>query len=351
MPDERIPILPMPIRAVTGPLPDDVLSFLETTVSPRGREHWAWKYARTSKESPAAFYWEDDGGQILGFLGLMRTRLIDGLNRAHDAAWFVDWHAAPGTASGVGIALLRKAEASAGILLTLQGTAYTRSILPRLGWHEARRAATWVRPLSGHFLASYLRQHAPAPLRGLASVAEAAGPLLRLAPHPFRSDTTVRDSANALAEIVDQVFSRHGHEFEPLLGRDQEYVQHFCSEFPEGGYRVLAARSGHGTEGYAIWRIDRDRHGLRRGRLVDLLWRRRDLDLGESLVREACREMQQAGADYVECVASVEDLEDILRHLRFRVRQPVSLWYHRLPAEALPARWYITLLDCDRAYR
>ena len=35
-----------------------------------------------------------------------------------------------------------------------------------------------------------------------------------------------------------------------------------------------------------------------------------------------------------------------------RRRQAVPVWYHRLPAEApKPDAWFVTYLDCDRAYR
>ncbi|HSQ00120.1 MAG TPA: hypothetical protein VL049_23095, partial [Candidatus Dormibacteraeota bacterium] len=142
------------ITALEQPIPDDVLAFLDDTVSPRGRRHWQWKYGRGSTDQPAAFYWRDADGRVLGFIGLMHTAL-HAAGGVHPAAWFVDWYVAPGQ-PGIGMGLLRKAEAAAGILLTLQGSADTRQILPRLGWKESTTPVTWVRPLSRRFVAAWL---------------------------------------------------------------------------------------------------------------------------------------------------------------------------------------------------
>ena len=135
-----------------------LLHELEHEVAPRGREHWLWKYRTATAEAESAYYWQEDDGSVLGFIGLMRTALQTSGGR-HSAAWFVDWHVRPGAKGvGVGIGLLRKAEASAGVLLTLQGSADTQKILPRLGWKQSSSPTTWLRPLSGRFMSSWLQR-------------------------------------------------------------------------------------------------------------------------------------------------------------------------------------------------
>src|SRR5690606_26296533 len=144
------------IEALTAPLAEDVLAFLDATVSPRGRRHWEWKYGAGDAAAPAAFCYRDAEGRVRGFIGLMRTALLTP-EGAHPAAWFVDWYVAPGQ-PGSGMGLLRKAEASAGVLLTLQGSADTRQILPRLGWQQSTAGYTWVRPLRARMVGEWLAQ-------------------------------------------------------------------------------------------------------------------------------------------------------------------------------------------------
>jgi len=329
-----------------------VAAFLDAHVSARGAAHWRWKYRPGPAGEPAGFAWREANGQILGYIGLMWTTLCTATAQ-HRAAWFVDWHVLPGDrAVGVGFGLLRKAEAAAGVLLTLQGSADTRQILPRLGWKEAAGPQTFVRPLTGRAWAAAATRRLPAPLRPLVAAGAAlATPFVRAtapaAPGGARLVPVERfDTAH------DAVWAARRTEFAPALRRDSDYLNYFCADYPDGGYRRWVVQQGDAAVGHLITRIDVDRRGLRRGRLVDLLWPRANRALSAWLVAAACRELQNDGTDYVECVASVGDLCGALVAAGFRARRPVPIWYHRLPADAgEPGSWYVTLLDCDRAYR
>ena len=145
----------MPIQAFDGNAPQAVFDFLDERLGHRGRAHWEWKYRLGSQDASSGFYWCDDHGAILGFIGLIRTTLL-GEGGPWPAAWFVDWQVVPDDRSvGVGIGLLRKAETATPILITLQGSNDTRRMLPRLGWRESVRAAAWLRPLSGRYVGSW----------------------------------------------------------------------------------------------------------------------------------------------------------------------------------------------------
>lgn len=342
----------MPIHALDTGAPEAVFAFLDARVGPRGRTHWTWKYRLGAAEGPSAFYWEEANGEILGFIGLMRTALHDGA-RHHPAAWFVDWHVAPGERSvGVGLGLLRKAEAAAGILATLQGSPDTRQILPRLGWKQSCRTATWVRPLSPRFAGARAAASGRPWLRGPAMVAAAAArALFRVRPPRPPAGAALVDVARVPADY-DRVWAVRAAEFPPLMRRDSDYVNYLCADYPDGGYRVQLARAGEETLGQVVWRLDRDRRGMQRGRIVDVLWPRRRPEMAAWMVQAACWQLQESGADYAECVVADADLEAAVRASRFRRRRVVPLWYHRLPGEAShPDRWYVTFLDCDRAYR
>ena len=342
----------MPIRALDTGNCEPALAFLGRLASARSRAHWEWKYRIGRDGGPRAFYWEEPDGRVLGFIGMMRTTLHDGA-RQHPAAWFVDWHVAPGERSvGVGLGLLRKAEAEAGVLLTLQGSRDTRDILPRLGWKESTRPVTWVLPLSARFIADRLTPRAPALLRVPAAVAGVAGQV------HFRVQRPEAPAGARLAEVerippeYDRVWNARAVEIAPAMARDSDYLNYLCADYPDGGYRVQLAYAGDEPIGHLIWRVDEDRRGLRRGRVVDVIWPRSEPGVGYWLMGSACWQMQEEKADYVECLLSHPDLEAMAKDLRFRYRRPVPIWYHRLPAEVPdPDHWYISLLDCDRAYR
>ncbi len=337
------------ISALTAPVAPDVLAFLDETVSRRGRAHWEWKYGAGSDAAPAGFCWRDADGRVRGFIGLMRTALCtpDG---AHPAAWFVDWYVAPGQ-PGIGMGLLRKAEASAGILLTLQGSADTRQILPRLGWQESRAPVTWVRPLTARVAATWLARRAPAAVRPLVRL---AAPLAAPALRPRR----VPAPAGTALVAVDRLPASYDAVATALAGavsamrRDSGYLNWFCAAYPDGGYRLWLVRREGRDVGHLVTRCDVDRHGRRRGRLVDLAWPWAEAALGDWLVGAALAVLRGERADYVECLASSPALTDVMRRHGFRQRAAVPLWYRRVPAGvAAPDRWHITLLDCDRAYR
>ncbi len=138
----------------------------------------------------------------------------------------------------------------------------------------------------------------------------------------------------------------------PILRRDSAYLNWLCADYPDGGYRLHLLDWQGGVAGHLILRLDRDRRGLCRGRIVDLLWPRAEAGLAAWMVAAAVGELRRAGADYVEVVLSRPELAAAARACGFVRRRPVPLWYHRLPAGMDGADdWYITFLDCDRAYR
>jgi hypothetical protein len=278
---------------------------------------------------------------------MMRTRLHT-KSATHPAAWFVDWHVAPGDRGvGVGLALLRNAEAAAGTLLTLQGSPDTRVMLPRLGWRQSEVPRTWTRPLSLRFIADWLGRRARVPH----IAARAAAAYFRALPPAKIARFSLRPIA-AFPSDYDAVWQQRAREFAPAMARDAAYLNYLAAEYPDDGYQLHLLVERERPVGHVITRLDDDGEGFRRARLVDLLWLRHQPELLQWLIQRAVADVSAAGADYVECVASVSDLTELLARERFFARRPVPIWYHRLPAGAPdPDTWYITYADCDRAYR
>ena len=347
------------VRTFGPDAPEAVFAFLDDTVSRRGREHWCWKYrTKDASAPPSAFYWQEEDGSVLGFIGLMRTALQTSSGE-HAAAWFVDWHVRPGAKGvGVGIGLLRKAEAAAGMLLTLQGSADTQKILPKLGWKQSFAPVTWLRPLSGRFLTAWIAERAGGASSTKTRLGRTSGvvglfamPYLRCA-HPAVPAGVALVNVDRVPGEYDRVWQARASELGAAMRRDSDYLNYLCADYPGRGYRIQLLRVGSDVCGHLITRVADDKSGLRRGRIVDLLWPASRPELAGWLVRTASADLQQSGADYVECLVSTPVLRAALAGSRFRARRPVPIWYHRMAAEVPhPDTWHISLLDCDRAYR
>jgi len=343
------------VRTFGSDAPEAVFAFLDEMVSQRGREHWCWKYRTADRSAvPSAFYWQEEDGSVLGFIGLMRSALQTASGE-HPAAWFVDWHVRPGAKGvGVGIGLLRKAEAAAGMLLTLQGSADTQKILPKLGWKQSFAPVTFLRPLSARFVAAWIEQRgAGAKVLGrlLLAVAPLARSFLRSVP-PSSLTAVALETVERFPTSYDAVARARVHELGAAMRRDSDYLNYLCADYPGGGYRLQLLRLGGDPAGHLILRVDQDKNGLRRGRIVDLLWPAARPEIADWLVGSAAAELQTAKADYVECLASTPALQTVLKRSRFRARRPVPIWYHRIAAGVPdPDTWHTSLLDCDRAYR
>jgi hypothetical protein len=340
----------VPIAALEATSPATVFDFLDHHVSARGRAHWNWKY-RLEGEAGRAFYHAGPDGIVGGFIGTIPTTLhVAGGGNAR-AAWFVDWATRPGEGGiGAGVALLRRAEMETEILLTLQGSADTQKILPKLRWNVVDTPAVWILRLSPHSIVmrgplrdrSWL--HGPALLAG-AAVARARR-VSRTAASSFALEEVERFPA-----AYDPIWEARREEFAPLAERSSAQLNFMCADYPDGGYHRYLMRADGALVGHLVLRLDR-RNGERRGRIIDTLWPRTQAGAVEWLVREACAMLQEESVDYIECTSSIPELDRALGGCRFARLRSVPVWYHRLPdGIPTPESWFITYLDCDRAYR
>ncbi len=340
----------MPIAALDSSSPAAVFDFLERHVSARGREHWRWKYQLDRAGAPRAYYHVDAAGTVGAFIGTLPTSLETGAGRAR-AAWFVDWATRPGEGSvGAGVALLRRAEAETDVLLTLQGSADTQKILPKLRWSVVETPSLWILRTSARAVVNRgpLRERAwlraPALLAG--GVVAARNRVAR-----SRSTELALIAIERFPPSYDAVWQARRAEFAPLMDRSSAALNFMCAEYPDGGYHCYLVCDGPTTVGHVVLRVDR-KNGDLRGRIIDALWPRTRAGAAEWIVRESCAVLQERGVDYIECTASATDLEQALAACRFTRLRPVPIWYHRLPdGVSIPDRWYVTYLDCDRAYR
>ena len=340
----------MRIAALEASSPDAVFSFLDASVSPRGRDHWRWKYQLERSAEARAFYHLGSDGSVDGFIGLMPTRLCTQQSSVR-AAWFVDWATVPGERSvGAGVGLLRHAQAQTEMLLTLQGSADTQKILPKLRWTEARTPSTWILRLSARAIADRgpvrRRPWLLAPALLAAGIARLRYRVGRPAEVAFRLREIDRFPAS-----YDATWEERRQEFVPLMERTSAQLNFMCADYPGGGYSRFLVLEEERVAGHLILRCD-STGGLARGRIVDALWTRERPGMTDWLVSQACWLLQQRAVDFIDCTVSALDFERALRGRRFSRRAGVPIWYHRLPAGVpTPDQWFITYLDCDRAYR
>src|SRR6185295_3832904 len=219
----------------------------------------------------------------------------------------------------------------------------------KLRWRSVDTPATWLRRVSARSMA----ERGPLRRRGLRSGARLAGSVAasfsRLTPPP--ASEFALEEVSRFPASYDAVWDRRRGEFAPLMERSSTPLNFMCADYPGGGYRCFLVRDAADVAGHLVLRVD-EKNGASRGRIIDALWERARPGLADWLVRQGSWLLQESGVDYIECTASVPDLEQALRACRFRRRHAVPVWYHRLPA-GLPApdAWFITYLDCDRAYR
>jgi hypothetical protein len=337
------------IAALEASSPAMVFDFLEGHVSPRGRAHWAWKY-QLDHATGRAFYHVATDGRVGGFIGTLPT-VLHAEDRTARAAWFVDWATRPGEGGvGAGVALLRRAESATDVLLTLQGSHDTQQILPKLRWHVVDTPATWILRSSARAIAVRGAVRERPWLRVPALVAGAI--LARIRRVRRRHDARFAlDAVERFPSTYDAVWEARRSEFAPLMERSSAQLNFMCADYPGHGYRMFLLRDAGDVVGHLVLRVD-EKDGARRGRIVDTLWPRTRTGAVEWLIREATVRLQECGVDYIECTASAPDLERALAACGFARLRPVPVWYHRLPdGIPTPERWFVTYLDCDRAYR
>lgn len=339
----------MAIVALEGPPPDPLIAFLDAHIAPRGRTHWTWKFEGAAPGAPRGFWHTDAEGAITGFIGLMPTTLhLPG--GPLPAAWLVDWVAAGAGGLGVGLGLLRKTQGATRLPLTLGGSAVARDMYTSLRWTQVPIATVWLRRLSARAIAERgpVRRHPV--LRLPARLAAGALAVATRAGRP-PAGTMALDPVARFDDAWDAVWNARRGEFAPVMERGARELNWKLVAFPDGAYRCFLVREGRDVVGHLVLRRE-STQGLVRGRIVDLLWPRARPAVCEWIVAEACWRLQADGCDVVQCTASDPDLVHALRGARFTRVATLPLFHQKVPPEVgTPSGWFITYLDCDRAYR
>src|SRR5262249_7901471 len=146
---------------------------------------------------------------------------------------------------GVGLGLLRHAQKTTDLLLTLNGSLETRALLPKLRWQAIETAGVWVRPVSARALAARAARRSHALLRRPAELALRLGERYFGVTRPPAGAFTLEEVAR-FPEAYDRVWQTRRDEFRPLMDRSSAQLNFMCVDFPEGGYRRFLLPGGGG---------------------------------------------------------------------------------------------------------
>lgn len=292
-------------------------------------------------------------GRIVGHIGVMPAGVHIDSPRAATLAggWFTDWVVRRDLRSrGIGVFLLREAQKTCRALMTIQGTADTRTALPALQWLEHRGLAVFklnVRP-GGVSRAAGLSRRIAAELARALRYHPVKWPVPEGWSLSDSGTAPTQDPWNHLDAAVDAPRHSANGAF-CCFDRSGAMLRWLFQNHPSGRYRLSIARDAAGPSGYVIWRICRGPDGRVDGRIVDVLapWDRPDV--WRWLVSASVSRLAAEGTVQISCLAGTESLlGDALRANRFLSRQELPLWVSPLAGEfCIPHRWHATFADSD----
>jgi len=329
--------------------------FLTTQGMARSPEVLRWKFWQ-SPGHPAgestSFVARIDG-RIVGHVGILPATLHLGQAEkpTFDGGWFVDWMVRQDLRSrGIGIFLLREAARVWPTLMTIQGSADTREVLPQLNWSQNRRLAVYK--LNVRFGA--LGRSAGITRRAAAQLARLLyyHPVTHCPPSGWQLINAMTVPADAQWDLLDDALPPRGRNPNGSichLQRSGPFLRWSFRDHPTRRYNLLMAEDPAGAAGYAIWRTCRRADGKLEGRIVDvgLEWDR--CDGWRWLISVVTAHLAAEGAAQISCLAGDDSpLSEGLRQNRYLRRCELGLWTCPQATELTPgARWHLTFADSD----
>lgn len=316
---------------------------------------WRWTYRANpcgdGTESVLVFADEDE---VFGVLGMLPVRL-SGPGGELDASWGIDIFVLPEFQNaGIGGLLIEGWDERTPVSLSLGVTDMAFEVFLSSGRVHVGDVPVYKRLLAP---ARALEQKL-----GSRWKAAAAGTLLDL---KRRMTTRAAPAATERGALTWEPLERFDAAFDALwveasagLGlavkRSPAWLEWRFGQYPRGGFRPWKVLEGGKLAGYVVTTtIQRD--GLRVGFVADVLCAERDVVLRFALER-AVAELQAAGADVVECLASQPEYQAALlatgflerptnTRLLYKLNDP-ALAAHLAGAERL-ASWHVTFADSD----
>lgn len=349
--------MPHDIRALTSADLTDLSEFLrEGFHAPPGSTFAAvdvlgWKYldprGADAGQAPRSLIARDPGtGSVIGHLGICPSRWRggglppEGISTLH----MMDWLSLQSHA-GIGAALMRRAHQSTETQFGLGGSDAGRKVGGRGGYVVKQLVPGFQRVLRPFYR---LRDSSQSP----------AGRALRAARDLLGR---VRHRAQSPRVLVQpRAVEAFRHEVLPILQayesrtvfttREPDLLNHLL-RFPRGGLTGWHLESAGGLIGFAILAVIPQSHGIKIGKIVDLILSESDDELWQASTVSLCRELKRQGADLAQAIGSTPWGARALRasgfaqthQLEFRLRDRSDLLPRGVP-------FHLTPFESDYAY-
>ncbi len=306
-----------------------------------------WRYLEPrgeDDEAPRSYLARDEGGQVIGHVGICRTTFEgDAITGRRIATLhMIDWLGSPEHRS-VGASLMRKAHEGVPTQFGLGGTEAGRTVIKRGGYttrnpipvyQRVLRPAHWLRVPALSFAEKGVRLARDLVRRGL----------LPTRPAQVRVELRkVRSFGSELKPIIERAQTRA-----ILTGRSSERLNHLL-QFPRqamSGWHLVAPPDR--LCGFAVLNLVPQHGGrMRLGKIVDCLLADTDVRFWHGAILALTQELGRQGADVAQTFASTPWMAEALHGsgfasrfvLEFSLRDrqgllPPGIPFHLMPIEA-----------------
>jgi hypothetical protein len=339
---------------------DDLRQFLTAgfhtppTAGFAAREVLWWKYLEPrgegdeQKEPVRSFIARDSAGSLIGHVGICPTTFVgtaipgSGVRTLH----MIDWLGSAQHRS-VGASLMRKAHEGVPTQFGLGGSDAGRAVIKRGGYELREQVPVYQRVLrSGYWLRD---QDLGVVQRGVRLARDLAHNL-RERPHATQVRINLQRVDSFSTEILPIVEEAKKHAI--LTHRTPAQLGYFL-RFPGqamSGWQLLDDDAR--LRGFAILNLASQDHGaVRRGKIVDCLLERVDVDLWHAAIMALTHELRQQGADIAQSFGSTPWMAEALRRCGFVSR--FTLEFSLRDRQGLIPRtspFHLTPIEADYAY-
>lgn len=297
-----------------------------------------WQYGLSPDDLGVFWYGTED--EVISILGYRATPMFWGdTQKPVRAAWVTNWMTDPAHRSGVGAALMRRAQELFPVVLAQGASAFNKPIAERLGFRILEPIGRMIAVFDASRTRTFL---AEGELPAEVSIKDQA-----FQSSPYAPDWTKYPSCMNFTTIRDQAFLEWRYRLHPVFD-----------------YRVLTLGSA-----LCVWRMETSRGDVEHkvGRIVELIHADGDRSSGETVLRAALGQIRAEGAAFADFLCSAKVFRDTAAGtgmtdathlpLAFRLspvekrlrRQNVEFWADSgLPQPPELDFWYVTKADGDQ---
>jgi hypothetical protein len=308
-----------------------------------------WKYltGRNADEPPRSYVARDEGGTIIGHVGICPTAFEGAAISGGSVATLhmIDWLGSAEHRS-VGASLMRRAHEGVPTQFGLGGSEAGRTVIKRGGYEPREPIPVYQRILRP---SHWLGVPSLNPVQRAARLTRDLVRNLARPARPARTHVELRQVAAFGPEIDRIVEEARTHAI--LTSRTSSRLNHLLG-FPRKGMSGWLIHDDGGPRGFALLNIvPKEQGGSRMGKIVDCLLDGVDVDLWHAALLALTQELSRQGADLAQSFAGTPWMAEGLNRsgyrsrfaLEFSVRDRMGLVPRGIPV-------HLTPIEADYAY-